>query len=318
MYPLKFENLYYEKVWGGKGFKKFRENIDDRIIGESWDVACHPNGVSVISNGIYKGMALDELIEEKGEYLLGTEIPKDNFPLLVKILNTSEKLSVQVHPDDDYALLHEGQMGKTEIWYILDASEDGHIILGTKDCTREDFIRSIEKKNPEKCMNKIKVGKGDVFYIQSGLIHSMSGGLTIVEIQQNSDVTYRVYDYGRGRELHIDKALDVIDFNIEPKKSQGSMEEYENYNKISYCSDKNFALELFDIKKYLKESSDRERFFIFTSIEGDGHIEFDKGEEEIKLGESILIPASLGEYRIIGNLKLLKTYVPNKNSEEIR
>ncbi len=162
MYPLKFENIYYEKIWGGgQDLTKFRANVPIGKIGESWDVACHPNGMSIIKNGIYKGIRLDELIKMKGgEDLLGTKISKEQFPpLLIKILNTRDKLSVQVHPDDEYALIHEKEMGKREVWYVMEAQEGAFIILGTNGCTKEEFKKAIEDKNVEEYMNKIEVKK---------------------------------------------------------------------------------------------------------------------------------------------------------------
>lgn len=310
MYPLKFENIYFEKIWGGKELSKYRTNVDSsKGIGESWDVACHPNGISIIRNGKYKGMSLKELIELKGSAILGSKVSKGVFPLLVKILNTADKLSVQVHPDDDYALENEGEMGKTEVWYIIDAEEDSYIILGVDNCSKEEFRKQILEGNPENCMKRIGVKKGDVFHIKSGLIHGMSGGLLIAEIQQNSDTTYRVYDYNRGRQLHIDKALDVIDFNLEGRRCEGIRSEYSTYIKTIYCSDKYFTLELLDIKTQLITSSDLEKFHIYTCVEGSGYMEYDRGRETINMLDSILIPAALGEYKLVGQMKLLKSHI---------
>lgn len=310
MYPLKFKNLYFEKVWGGRDLESFRDNLPKGKIGESWDIACHHNGISIVANGKYKGIGLDQLIKMKGEKLLGTDISPHPFPLLLKILNSNDKLSIQVHPDDEYALAHEGEMGKTEAWYIMEAQEGASIILGTKNCSKEEFKKAMENDNIDKYMNVIPVKKGDVYYIKPGLIHSLGPGIVAVEIQQNSDITYRVYDYGRGRELHIEKALQVIDFKAEGKKSQGVKIQAENYDKISYCKNRYFSLELYDLRNKLSESSTGERFYIYTCVEGEGTIAYDNGEEKINIGESILIPASLGEYQIYGKLKLLKFYVP--------
>lgn len=311
MYPLKFENLYFEKVWGSRDLELFRDNLPDGKIGESWDVSCHPHGMSVVSNGKYKGMKLDELIKRKGEELLGTKISGNRFPLLVKLLNTSSKLSVQVHPDDEYALRVEGEMGKTEVWYVVEANEGAKLILGTNGCTKEQFEKAIKDGNPEKYMNVVEVKKGDVYLIKSGLIHTMGEGLIIAEIQQNSDTTYRVYDYNRGRKLHIEKALDVIDFDLVGKKSEGLKVEKKGYSKIYYCLNKYFSLELYDVEESFTENSDKERFYIFTCVEGRGEIKYTNGIEKISKGDSILIPASLGKYQIIGQLKLLKSYVPD-------
>lgn len=300
MYPLKFNNLYYEKTWGA----------------ESWDIACHPNGISIIENGKYKGMRLDKLIDLKGEPLLGSKISNRKFPLLVKILNTNDKLSVQVHPDDEYAEKHEGEMGKTEAWYVMEAEEGSYIILGTSGCSENEFKQSLKDGNVEDCMNKIEVKKGDVYYLKSGLIHSMGPGLTIAEIQQNSDVTYRVYDYNRDRKLHIKKALDIMNFNLKAKRSVGIKIEHDNYIKTYHCLNKHFSLEVYDVKTSFQEISDEERFFIFTAVEGDGLIRYDGGKENIHRGNSVLIPATLGKYEISGKLKLLKSYVPSISKVE--
>jgi mannose-6-phosphate isomerase len=316
MYPLKFENIYYEKVWGSRDLEAFRGNLPEGKIGESWDVACHKNGTSIVDNGEYKGKRLDELIKIKGEELIGSKISKDWFPLLVKILNTSDKLSVQVHPDDKYAQEVEGDMGKTEVWYVVDAKEGAKLILGTNGCTKEEFKRAIEEGNPEKYMNVVEVKKGDVYLIKSGLIHTMGEGLIIAEIQQNSDTTYRVYDYNRGRELHIQKALDVIDFDLIGKKSNGLRVNKEGYSKTYYCLNKHFALELYDVKASFSEYSDNERFYIFTCVEGKGQVYYSNGTVDINMGDSILIPATLGKYEIIGQLKLLKSYVPDVEKVE--
>lgn len=312
MYPIKFKSLYYGRVWGGRGLESFRDNLPEGNIGESWDVACHKSGTSIVNNGEFKGKKLDELIIEKGEELIGTQISKDRFPLLIKFIDAKEKLSVQVHPDDEYAQKVEGDMGKTEIWYVVDAVEEATLILGIKEgCTKEQFKDAIENGTLEEYMNKVKVKKGDVFFVKSGLIHAIGAGVIIAEIQQNSDTTYRVYDYNRGRELHIDKALEVVNLQLKGEKSRGITMETPGFSKTYLCLCKNFSLEKYDIQTEVSEESNEERFFIFTCVEGEGRILYDKGVENIRKGDSLLIPASLGKYTIKGQLKLLKSYVPN-------
>ena len=249
MYAIKFENLYYPKIWGGRSMKNFRESLPQGDIGESWDVACHKNGMSIVSNGEYKGMAFNELIERFGDDILGTRISKDRFPLLLKVINAKDKLSLQVHPDDEYGLKYENDLGKTEAWYVMDVEEGANLIVGTKDCTKEKFIEAVEKGTFDQCVNKIYVEKGQVYFVKSGLVHGIGEGVTIVEIQQNSDTTYRVYDYNRGRELHIEKALDVIDFSLEGKRSEGIKVCFEGYEKIYYCLNPYFSLEKWYKKK---------------------------------------------------------------------
>ncbi len=312
MYPLKFENLYYEKIWGGRDLESFRDNLIEGNVGESWDVACHDNGMSIVANGRFKGTTLEDLIKEHGSKIIGTKINDEKFPLLVKLINSREALSVQVHPDNEYAKKVEGELGKTEVWYVVEASEGANLIVGTKDgVTKEDIKNGLENGNIEEYLNKVEVKKGDVYFVKSGLVHAIGEGLIILEIQQNSDTTYRIYDYGRGREIHTQKALDVIDLNLSSNKRDGLRCKKEGYEKIYLCLCKEFSLELYDISEGATESSDEERFYIFSCVEGNGKIEYDNGYEVINKGDSILIPASLGQYSLKGKMKLLKSYVPS-------
>ncbi|MCM8711173.1 class I mannose-6-phosphate isomerase [Clostridium sp. SYSU_GA19001] len=311
MYVLKFENIYFDKIWGGRDFQLFRDNLPEGNIGESWDVSCHPHGVSVVANGKFKGMKLDELIKLKGAEVIGTKISLDRFPLLVKLINAKEKLSVQVHPQDKYAKETEGEMGKTEVWYVVEAFEGANLVVGTKNCTKEQFKNAIETGHFDEFMNKVYVQKGDVYFVKSGLVHAIGEGVIIAEIQQNSDTTYRVFDYNRGRELHLEKALDVVDLSLVGEKSKGLKVQEEGYSKTYYCLCEHFSLELYDVEESVKESSDRERFYIFTAVEGEGEILYKRGVEKIKKGDSFMIPAALGDYEIKGKLKLLKSYVPD-------
>ncbi len=312
MYPLKFENVYFEKIWGGRDFESFRANLPKGNIGESWDVACHSHGMSVVINGEYKGKTLQELMEQHGRELLGTEIIGDGFPLLVKLINAKEKLSVQVHPEDEYAYRVEGEPGKTEVWYIVEAEEGASLIVGTKPCTREQFKAALKNGELENYLQEIVVKKGQVYFIESGLVHAIGRGLVIAEIQQNSDTTYRVYDYNRGREIHIEKALDVVKFQLKGEESKGIITEHEGYRHTVYCRCPYFVLEKLDVDSSYYESSDKERFFIYTCVEGRGQLSWGDESIEVCKGDSILIPAAAGKYQIEGKLSLLKTYVPHK------
>lgn len=317
MYPLKFENLYYERIWGGNALEKFRDNVPkDLVIGESWDIACHKNGTGVVANGKLKGKRFDEIINEFGNNLLGNSIDVKDFPLLIKLITSNDKLSVQVHPNDEYAERVEKDSGKTEAWYVIDAEEDACLIVGTKDCDKETFKKAIDSGDLNPYLNKIPVKKGDFFYIQSGLVHAICEGILIAEIQQSSDTTYRVYDYNRGREIHVEKALDVIDFSLKGENSKGITVKRDGYEKTYLCLSEYFTIQKYDVKTSVKESSDKDRFFLFTCVDGNGIIKYADGQEEIAMGDSIFIPASLGEYELIGDFTLLKSYVPNKEKEE--
>ncbi|MGL5067817.1 MAG: type I phosphomannose isomerase catalytic subunit [Sarcina sp.] len=314
MYPIKFENLYFEKIWGGRDFEAFRDNLPKNKIGESWDVACHKNGMSIISNGEFKGKSLKEIIDLYGAKMIGENV-KEDFPLLVKLINSSEKLSVQVHPDDKYAKRVEDSNGKTEFWYVVDAKKGAKLVIGTKNCDKAKFAKAIEMDATEEYLNIVDVEKGDCFLIKSGLVHAIGEGVIIAEIQQSSDITYRIYDYHRGREIHTEKALDVIDFSLESKnlnnrnKREVSIGDIERNKIIMLCDSKYFTIEKYLLSSVISEKSDRRRFYIFICIEGRVKIDAKGKVQYIGKGESIFIPASLGEYKLVGQAILLKVFV---------
>lgn len=308
MYPIRFENLYYEKIWGGRDFETFRDNMPDGLIGESWDIACHPNGTGIVSNGTFKGMGFEELIKKEGVNLLGTKVNAEKFPLLIKLINSKENLSVQVHPGDEYAAKYENEFGKTEAWYVIDAKPGACLIVGTKDCDKEVFAKAIKEGKSEDFLNKIEVKKGDCFLIDSGLVHAICEGVIIAEIQQNSDVTYRVYDYGRPREIHVEKALDVINFDLQCQNLAGEEKDFGGFKSTLLCKNEYFGIEKYIIETSAKQMSDEERFHMLTCVDGEGQVIGAGYTEEIKTGDSILIPATLGEYEIKGKLVVLKSY----------
>ena len=256
MYPIRFENVYYEKIWGGRDLEAFRNNLPSGDVGESWDIACHPSGTGVVANGELKGKKFDEIISEFGHALVGSKVSTEKFPLLVKLINSGEKLSVQVHPGDEYAQRVENQLGKTEAWYVVNAKPGAKLIVGTKNCDKEVFAKAIEEGKSEDYLNVVDVKKGDCFLINSGLVHAICEGLIIVEIQQNSDVTYRVYDYGRPREIHVEKSLDVIDFELEAENlSNKEVIKFNGFYKIDFCENKYFGMQKIDIETECKDCS---------------------------------------------------------------
>ena len=307
MYPIKFENLYYKKIWGGRDLETFRSNLPEGDIGESWDIACHENGISVVANGRFKGTSFDKLIESNGEEILGKKYVDKKFPLLVKLINSKDNLSVQVHPDDEYARVNENSFGKTEAWYVVDAKEGAELIVGTNGCTKEEFTAAIKSNTVEDCLNRIKVKKGDAFLINSGLVHAIGAGLIIAEIQQNSDITYRVYDYGRPREIHVEKSLDVIDFSLTPKKLVEDYKEELGYKFTSLCKNQYFSIDKCVVDTNYTNSTNGDNFVILTIVDGSGKVTGNSYTETIKKGDSILLPASLGNYTIEGKLEVLIT-----------
>ncbi len=311
-YPIKFKPVYFPKPWGCTHYSDFRDDVPEGKVGESWDVCNHKNGESIVANGPLADKTLQDLIVEDAKGFLGTEIPPEWFPLLYKQIATSESLSVQVHPDDTYAMEHEGEMGKTEAWYVVDTySDKACFYIGLENCDETKFRQAIEENKFEEYLHRIPVKKGDVAYVSPGTIHAIGPDVLVAEINQNSDTTYRVYDYGRGRELHIDKALDVTDLELEGKLKKGLRFEAETYAHTYYCYDRNFSLEHLDIHPYYEAESDPERFHILSCVEGEGAITAGETTVSISLGDSIFIPAALGAYEISGDCQLLKTYQPN-------
>ena len=309
MYPIKFENLYYDKIWGGRDLEEFRDNLPEGNIGESWDIACHEHGMGIVTNGNLKGKSFKQIIDEYGHDLVGEKVSTEKFPLLVKFINAKDKLSVQVHPGDEYAMKNENQFGKTEAWYVVDAKPGAELIVGTKNCTKEQFKKAIDEGRSEEYLNVIEVKKGDAFLINSGMVHAIGEGLIIAEIQQNSDVTYRVYDYGRPREIHVEKSLDVIDFNLHAKNLANNQEEdFNGFKKIDLCENQYFGIKKIVVDSKWENKSEKDRFHILTCVEGEGTIKSEGFSETIKCGDSYLIPASLGKYEVLGNLTILESY----------
>ncbi|MCC3144532.1 mannose-6-phosphate isomerase [Halanaerobium sp. Z-7514] len=318
-YPLKFDHKYREKVWGGNKLSKYRDDMPDKKIGESWDVSAQKKAVSVVKNGKLAGKGLNELAEMYPVQIMGEEFEDRAFPLLLKIIDTQEQLSVQVHPDKRYAAKYEGEASKNEGWYIIDAAEDAYLIVGTKDCTESEFKKAVQNQEIDKYVNKVKVEKGDVFFIKAGLLHAIGPGILMAEVQETSDTTYRIYDFDRGRELHLAKAMDVINFKLQTKKRKGLKVCADDYDYTYYCLTEELALDIIELKKSYEAQGDKKRFYILTVLEGEGVISWEDNELEIAESESILIPAYTQEYKIEGKLKLMRSYVPNyeKQKEEI-
>jgi len=322
LYPLKFKPIYKDYIWGGRNLEKLNKKLPDGNVAESWGISCHKDGMSIVENGELAGKTLEEIIKEYGEEILGTSIKKrfgDNFPLLIKLIDANKDLSVQVHPNDEYAKINEnGENGKNEIWYIISSRPDAKIVYGLKkDITKEEFLNSIKENKIKDCLNYREVSPGDFIYIPAGTIHAIGEGIVIAEIQQSSNLTYRVYDYdrldknGNKRELHIDKAMEVINFNPIKNDEQEEGKIHIGKSSTKQCKIKSeyFNVDLYDINEEINKVSDKNTFYIYVIIEGKGKINYADESMDIAVGDSVLIPAGLGEYNIEGQVKLLKTYI---------
>lgn len=322
MYPLKFDKYLVKKIWGGRQFQN-KLNISlptEELYGESWEVTCRQDGMSIVTNGKFKGTSILKLIEEYKEIILGKEIYekfKGKFPLLIKYLDINDRLSVQVHPSDEYALRVEGEFGKSECWYIMEASEDATLILGVKDgITREEFTTKVKNKDFTNLFNTTKVKKGDFINLLPGVIHAtLEGSILICEIQQNSDTTYRIYDFdrvvdGKLRELHLDKALDVIDFDGEAQVV--SEKDREKIMISNSTIEKLVRGEYFNVDRILingkYEDTINTSFKIYSILDGKGTIYYNKKKYPLIKGDTYFIPANL-KIDIEGQIELLKSFI---------
>jgi len=318
LYPLKFKPLYKDYIWGGRNLAKLGKPLPaEGIVAESWEIACHKNGSSIVANGCYEGVPLPDLITMLGRELLGESLPPqdiEKFPLLIKLIDAEDNLSVQVHPDDAYANEHEnGEYGKNEMWYIISAKAGAKLVYDVvPGTTRESFAEAVAQNNVESCLKTVEVFPGDVINIPAGVVHAIGKGIILAEVQQNSDTTYRIYDYGRvGRHLHIDKALEVIDFNSAFRKEKYAGIELslsEGCRKRVVVANKYFCTEIFDIDGTVAETADGSKFIIFVFTAGEGQLIWEDSRMSVTAGESVLIPASLGHYSLTGRCTALKTF----------
>ena len=301
---------FKDYLWGGTKLKSdYNKHSDLDIIAESWELSCHPNGQSTITNGPLAGKTLDFIFEDDATVtaILGHNCRKmTKFPLLIKLIDAQMDLSVQVHPDDKFASKHEGEFGKTEVWIILDCDIGAGIYYGLKrNVSREELANSIKNNTVLELLNEVKVSKGDVFFISPGTIHAIGAGIVIAEIQQNSDVTYRLYDYdrrdadGNPRHLHIEKGVECADLEptVAPKPPEGFL----------------VSCEYFSVKS-LKVTSNMicyagvDSFQALLVTEGDGVVHHGNNKIEIVKGDCLFIPANIGEYEITGTCELLLSY----------
>ena len=322
MYPIKFKKCFIDKVWGGRAFETVLGMTlpENRQIGESWEVSSHKNGMSVVENGIFKDITLENLVEKYGAELLGKDVSErfsGKFPLLIKYLDVNDRLSVQVHPSDDYALKVEGEFGKSECWYIIDASDDAKLILGLKgEMTRETFLEKSKNKDFKNMFNEVSVKKGDFINITPGVVHaSLEGSVLLCETQQNSDTTYRIYDFDRTvngvpRPLHLEKAADVINFGEIPVVTS---EETRQNIKLRNCVKQELVrCKYFNVDKLkingIFHDEISENFKVYSILEGEGNIIYNDEKYPARKGDTYFIPANLN-VSVDGEVEILKSFL---------
>lgn len=319
LYPLKFYPILKEKIWGGQKLKSLL-NKDSRLsnIGESWEISDVEGDTSIVSNGDLKGQSLKRLLEVYQADLVGLQnyrIFEDKFPLLIKFIDAKEDLSIQLHPNDELAAKRHNSFGKTEMWYVMQADKEANLIVGfNQKVTPKTYLEHLERKTLTKILNFDKVNAGDTYFIEVGRVHAIGAGVMLAEIQQTSDITYRVYDWdrvddqGNERELHNDLAIDAIDFNMADDFRVEYDKQENQSNLMVNCP--YFTTNYLEVTKTLKKQNHHDSFIIYICVDGVVEIKTDITTETIKKGETILIPAIIKHFEITSKkATLLEVYV---------
>lgn len=330
LYPLKFTPIIQERIWGGSRLKSLFQTESDKLIGEYWVLSGHPSAKSIISNGELAGRSLNDMIADYPDAYLGSS-KQDRFPLLIKFLEAEDDLSVQIHPDDKYGLEHEGDYGKTEAWYILDSKPGGEIIYGDSFSSKEQYLQAVEEGVINSYLTRLPVAADDFVHVPSQTMHALLAGTTLIEIQQTSDVTYRVYDWdrldssGQGRELHVEKAADVMLYG-QPNTVQDSQTDRRRYTIAvtpNFLHEHLVTCPYFTIEKVELTGSGVFDYQlgragnpdILVVASGKGAINWldSQGVQvslPIKNGDTILMPATINRYSIETDEKMniLKTF----------
>ncbi len=327
IYPLTFDPVFKDYPWGGRNLEtKLGRTIPDGIVAESWEIAAHPNGSSVVNAGPLKGKTLPEVQELLGEALLGERnaaaLAAGKFPLLIKILDANRWLSIQVHPDDAYGMAHEGEPGKTEMWVVLHAEPGAELIYGfAPGMTRERYAAIIGTDASVDGLHRVAVKPGDVIFVPAGAIHALGPGIMVAEIQQNSDTTYRIWDWGRPRPLHLEKSLDVLNFDLvapEPTKPMLLLdEEGVRIERLVTCP-------YFETERIFLPAGhefyglcDGSTFEIWAVLQGEAMLTSDAAPLTLTAVQWVLLPAELGEYQLSAteDAVLLRVVTPEQEHD---
>ena len=319
-YPMKLIAPLTDYIWGGTKLKEEYGKVTDLTkVAESWELSCHKDGKSVIANGAYEGKTLNDYIEENGKAVLGKNSESfEYFPILIKLIDAKDNLSVQVHPNNDYALKVEGEYGKTEMWYIVDCEPGAKLLYGfEKEISKDEFAARIENNTLLEVTKAVEVKKGDVFFIEAGTLHAIGSGILICEIQQNSNTTYRIYDYGRvgndgkPRQLHIEKSKDVTKLAPATRdwKPMGEPVAKEGCVETLLAACEYFTVHEVKLSGTMSCVADDTSFVCYTCLEGDAVIKTADAEVAVKKGESVFIPAGMGAYTVCGEATLIDSRV---------
>jgi mannose-6-phosphate isomerase len=320
-YPLTFDPIFKDYVWGGRNLAdKLGREIPDGIIAESWEIAAHPDGSSVVNAGPLRGKTLPEVQELLGLDLVGTRnaamLELGRFPLLIKLLDANRWLSIQVHPDDDYGLANEDDLGKTEMWVVLHAEPGAELIYGFKaGVTKETFAEAIANGTVEDWLHRVPVAAGDVIFVPAGTVHALGPGVIVAEIQQNSNTTYRIYDWGRPRPIHVEQSLDVLNFDlVEPAALAPTVLESNGIRREAIGDCAYFRTE----RLYLPAGGafsgrcDGSTFEIWAILEGEAVVSWAGEPVTVSSVGWVLLPAALGDFQVTAKEEsvLLRVFTP--------
>jgi len=311
--PLFFNPIFKERIWGGSNLTSFNYEIPSNTTGECWAFSAHPNGQCVVKNGRYKGLTLGDLWENH-KHLFGN-IEGDRFPLLTKILDAKQDLSVQVHPNDHYANKYEnGELGKTECWYVVDCEDDAEIIYGHHANSKADLTNMIQNDQWDQLLRRVKIKPGDFFFVPSGTIHAIGAGTIILETQQNSDTTYRVFDFNRKdaegnlRELHIQKSIEVTETPSSHTDVSPFTERIDDAEVTTFVECPYFTVQKWSVNGQVTFTQQKP-FMLVSVIEGEGNLIYDETAYPLKKGDHFLLPCEFGEYVLKGQADLIASYL---------
>lgn len=319
LYPIKFKPILKEKIWGGKKLNTFlNKESNSPNVGESWEISDVEGDTSIVINGDLKGKSLKTLLELYKGDLIGKknyEIFENKFPLLIKFIDAKKDLSIQLHPNDELAAKRHNSFGKTEMWYVVQADEEANLIVGfNQKTTPKIYLKHLENKSLTKILNFDEVKEGGTYFIEVGRVHAIGSGVMLAEIQQTSDITYRVFDWdrvddnGNERDLHNDLAIDAIDFELEDNFRVSYSKAENNSNEMVSCQ--YFTTNYIPVKGIIDKKNDKDSFIIYICVEGEVEISTNSFSEKIQKGETLLIPAIIKTYQITSKkAKLLEVYV---------
>ncbi|TRX35622.1 type I phosphomannose isomerase catalytic subunit [Flavobacterium restrictum] len=317
LYPLQFEPILKDRIWGGEKLKTvLNKPITSKITGESWEISTVPGDISIVANGDWQGKSLNEIIDLSPDAVLGTQVHErfgKQFPLLFKYLDAREDLSIQVHPNDELAQKRHHSFGKTEMWYVMQADENARIIVGFKENSNAaEYVESLKNKSLLTILDTKMAQAGDVFFLETGTVHAIGAGLVVAEIQQTSDITYRIYDFdrvdaqGNTRELHVDLALDAINYNkVETQKEYAKIT--NESNTVVDCP--YFTTNFIPLDGVVTVYKSGTTFTVYMCVDGFFEIEYNNTVFKYIKGDTVLIPAGMNTFILNGKASVLEIYI---------